>query len=105
MKDKSFILQLIKKSVKSTEPNAIVILYGSYARGDFKEDSDLDLLVLIDKDEITRSDQKRIKYPLYDIEFDTGTIISALIFSKKDWGMNQKITPFYENVVREGRIL
>ena len=61
MNDKNFILQLIKKSVKSTEPNAILILYGSYARGDYKEDSDLDLLVLIDKDEITRSDQKRIK--------------------------------------------
>jgi predicted nucleotidyltransferase len=105
MKDKNFILQLIKKSVKSTEPDAIVILYGSYARGDYKEDSDLDILVLIDKDEITRSDQKRIKYPLYDIEFDTGTIISALIFSKKDWGMSHRITPFYENVVREGRIL
>jgi predicted nucleotidyltransferase len=105
MKDKNFILRLIKKSVKSTEPNAIVILYGSYARGDYKEDSDLDLLVLIDKDEITRSDQKRIKYPLFDIEFDTGTIISALIFSKKDWEMNHMITPFYENVVSEGRIL
>jgi predicted nucleotidyltransferase len=105
MKDKNFILQLIKKSVKDTEPNAIVILYGSYARGDYKEDSDLDLLVLINKDEITRSDQKRIKYPLYDIEFDTGTIISALIFSKRDWEMNHMITPFYENVVREGRIL
>ena len=105
MKDKNFILKLIKKSVKITEPNAILILYGSYARGDYNEDSDLDLLVLIDKDEITRSDQKRIKYPLYDIEFDTGTIISALIFTKKDWEMNHMITPFYENVVREGRIL
>ena len=105
MKDKNYILQLIKKSVSSTEPNAILILYGSYARGDFRVDSDLDLLVLIDKEIITRFDQKRIKYPLYDIEFDTGTIISALIFSKKDWGMNHRITPFYENVVREGRIL
>ena len=105
MKDKNFILQLIKKSVKSTAPNAIVILYGSYTRGDYKEDSDLDLLVLIDKDEITRSDQRRIKYPLYDIEFDTGTIISPLIFSKKDWEIRHRNTPFYENVAREGRIL
>ena len=105
MKDKSHILQLIKKSVSSTEPNAILILYGSYARGDFRDDSDLDLLVLIDKEIITRIDQKRIKYPLYDIEFDTGTIISALIFSKKDWEMNHMITPFYENVTREGKIL
>jgi predicted nucleotidyltransferase len=94
MKDKNYILKLIKKSVKSTDPNAILILYGSYARGDYRDDSDLDLLVLVDKDKITRSDQKRIKYPLYDIEFDTGTIISPLIFSKKDWGMNHRILLF-----------
>jgi predicted nucleotidyltransferase len=105
MKDKNYILQLIKKSVRRTEPNAILILYGSYARGDYRDDSDLDLLVLVDKDKITRFDQKRIKYPLYDIEFETGTIISPLIFSKKDWGMNHGITPFYENVAREGKIL
>jgi len=105
MKDKNYILQLIKKSVNSTEPNAILILFGSYARGDYREDSDLDLLVLVDKDKVTRSDQKRIKYPLYDIEFETGTVISPLIFSRKDWVMNHRITPFYENVTREGKIL
>ena len=105
MIDKNHILQLIKKSVSKTEPNAVLILYGSYARGDYRDDSDLDLLVLVDKDIISRFDQKRIKYPLYEIEFDTGTIISPLIFSKKDWEIRHRNTPFYENVVREGRIL
>jgi predicted nucleotidyltransferase len=104
MKNKDNLLKLIKTSVSSVEPDAILILYGSYARGDNKEDSDVDLLVLIDKEKITRSDERRIKYPLYDIEFDTGTIISPLVFSKKDWERH-KITPFYENVTREGRVL
>jgi uncharacterized protein len=105
MKNKNHILQLIKKSVSKTEPNAVLILYGSYARDDYRNDSDLDLLILVDKEKITRADQKRIKYPLYDIEFDTGTIISPLIFSRKDWEMNHRITPFYENVAREGKVL
>ena len=96
---------MIKKSVNKTEPNAVLILYGSYARGDYRDDSDLDLLVLVDKDIISRFDQKRIYYPLYDIEFDRGTVVSPLIFSKKNWEMRHKNTPFYENVAREGKVL
>jgi len=105
MKDKNYILQLIKTSVNSTDPDAILILYGSYARGDYRDDSDVDLLVLLNQEKITRIDEKRIKYPLYDIEFDTGTIISPLVFSKRDWETRHRITPFYENVLREGQVL
>jgi predicted nucleotidyltransferase len=105
MKDKNYILQLIKTSVNSTDPDAVLILYGSYARGDYRDDSDVDLLVLLDQEKITRTDEKRIKYPLYDIEFNTGTIISPLVFSKKDWETRHRITPFYENVNREGQVL
>ncbi|HAQ21048.1 MAG TPA: hypothetical protein DCR40_17715 [Prolixibacteraceae bacterium] len=105
MKDKNYILQLIKLSVKSTDPDATLILYGSYARGDYSADSDVDLLILLNQDRITRLDEKRIKYPLYDIEFETGTIISPLVFSKKDWETRHRITPFYENVKKDGQIL
>lgn len=105
MKDKNYILQLIKTSVNSTDPDAILILYGSYARGDYRYDSDVDLLVLLNQEKITRIDEKRIKYPLYDIEFETGTIISPLVFSKKDWETRHRITPFYENVLKDGQIL
>lgn len=105
MKDKDYILKLIKASVNATDPKAVLILYGSFARGDYREDSDVDLLVLVDQEKITRADEKRIKYPLYDIEFETGTIISPLVFSKRDWETRHRMTPFYENVAREGRIL
>ncbi len=105
MENTNSLLQLIKTSVNLTEPDAILILYGSYARGDNRTDSDIDLLVLVNKDKVTRSDEKRIKYPLYEIEFQTGTVISPLIFSKKEWETQHKITPFYENVLKEGRVL
>ncbi len=105
MKDKNYILQLIKASLHSVEPNATLILYGSYARGDNRDDSDLDILILTNKDKLTRHDQKRIKYPLYEIEFETGIIISPLVLSKKDWETRHKITPFYDNVTKEGQML
>ena len=50
MRDKRYILQLIKDSVQQTEPGATLILYGSYARGDEREDSDIDILILVDRD-------------------------------------------------------
>ncbi len=105
MDNKDSILQRIKKSVKTTDPDATVILYGSYARGDNRSDSDIDILVLIDKDKATRDDQKRIAYPLYDIEFETGFVISPIVFSKKVWETKHIITPFYENVTKEGMVL
>ena len=69
MVDRDQILQLIKNSVKTTAPDATLILYGSYARGDYREDSDIDLLILINKDKITHADKDKVTYPLYDIEF------------------------------------
>jgi predicted nucleotidyltransferase len=96
------ILLSIKKTVQEVDAEAIVILYGSYARGDENVDSDIDILILVNKTDLTRTDKTRLKYPLYEIEFETGKIISPLVFSKKDWETRHKITPFYENVNKEG---
>ncbi len=98
-------MQLIKKSVTASDPDAILILYGSYARGDYNEESDIDLLILVDKEKVTRDDKIKISYPLYDIQFDMGVLISPLVVSKKFWQVNPKVTPFYENVTREGIVL
>lgn len=105
MLKKNNILNRIKDLVSITEPEATVILYGSYARGVQKKDSDIDILILINKEKITYSDEKRIKYPLYELEFETGTVISPVIFSRNDWEIRHKVTPFYKNVTREGILL
>jgi len=98
---KDEIIKRIKNKVHSIDPSAKVILYGSYARGDFNENSDIDLLILVDKKKITSEDERKLSYPLYDIEFDTGVIISPLVYSKKEWE-NRRVTPFSENVNKEG---
>ena len=96
------ILYKVKNVLKKNAPNAKAILFGSFARGENTIDSDLDILILLDKDEVTREDEIRIKYPLYDIEFDTGQIISPLVLSQTDWENKHRITPFYENVLKDG---
>lgn len=85
-----------------TEPESRVILYGSYARGDYSEDSDIDLLILVKKNSLSPLEKTLIKYPLYDIEFETGKIISPLVLTENEWNTTHQITQFFENVTREG---
>jgi uncharacterized protein len=79
-------------------------LYGFYARGDYSDDSDIDLLILVNKDKASHEDEDRITYPLYNIEFATGTLISPLVYTRAAWAKH-RVTPFYENVTREGKLL
>ncbi len=105
MNTKSDIFIKIKETVHSVVPDAVIILYGSYARGDYRKDSDMDLLILVDNENVSFDFEKKVKYPLYDIEFDTGQTISPLVISKQIWEAKHKITPFYENVKKEGIVL
>ena len=84
------------------EPNAIVILFGSNARGEEGKDSDIDLGILLDKKKISYEEEKKISYPLYDLKFETGQIISPIGKSRQVWESWHKITPLYENIQQDG---
>ena len=95
------LLQKIKNSINKIDPFVKIILYGSRARGDFKKKSDWDILILTDKDEFLRQEDK-FRDKLYDIELETNEIISLQVYSKKYWKQKLKITPFYQNIINEG---
>ena len=99
------ILQKIRELVSLTDPSATVILYGSHARGQNNKQSDIDILILVDRDKISYSEEQKIKYPLYDLEFETGKIISPIILSRKEWETRHAVTPFYKNVKKDGVLL
>ena len=99
------ILQKIREIVYKTDPEAEIILYGSHARGTAKEYSDWDLLILLNRQNITLETEQIFRHNLYDIEVDTGEIISTYVVSKNDWETKYSITPLYENIKREGMLL
>jgi len=102
---KSKILSQIKRIVKDREPSAQIYLYGSRSRGTDSQESDWDLLILLDKDNVSSEDEREITYPLYDLEFDTGEVISPMVYSEKEWKSKYRVTPFYKNVMEEGILL
>ena len=96
------VVERIRHEAHKMRPHVQTILYGSEARGDARPDSDIDLLMLVDKDKLTYSDKDSIIAPFYDIELDTGILISTIIMPRKEWENRPFMTPFQYNVNKEG---
>lgn len=83
-----------------------VILYGSYARGDFDESSDIDIMLLTDlADEDIEKYRKNVSDFTYDIELDNNIIMTPLIKNIEKYNQRIDVVPFYMNVHKEGVIL
>jgi len=105
MTNQQNVLDRIKRIVLERDPLAKVYLYGSRARGTMKPDSDWDLLILLNKDKISADVEKSVTSPLYDLEFEIGEVISPMIYSETEWNTKHRVTPFYSNVMKEGKLL
>ena len=101
MIDKDDMVKAIRNVLNGIEPNVYAILFGSRARGDAKEGSDWDVLVLIDKPRVTLLDYDKYSYPLRELGWDLNEIINPVLFSNKEWNENH-FTMFNHNVMNEG---
>lgn len=85
---------------------AKVIVYGSYARGDYKDHSDVDVMILVD---LSEDEIKKMENDVYDIAFevemDTGIDISPVIKSEAQYEYWADVLPYYRNVREEGVIV
>ena len=99
------ILDQYKEDVLSIlrEKLVKIILYGSYARGDFREDSDIDLLILVNSAQDELGSFTDAIYDLsydYDQEYDIE--INPVVQSFATYNHWKTTYPFFLNVEKEG---
>ena len=83
-----------------------IILYGSYARGDYRNNSDIDIMVLT---KLNDEEIQKIESKIFDISFDFqmkyGVDISVIVNNDEHSNYWLGALPFYDNVKREGIVL
>jgi len=83
-----------------------IILYGSYARGDFGADSDIDIMILLDMSDLdSQKYSQQLSHMTYDFNLDNDIDIKPIVKSEeffKKWVVNY---PFYASIQREGIVL
>lgn len=80
-----------------------VIVYGSYARGDYSENSDIDIMVLVAlPDNLIRQTENDVYDGAYDLELKYGKVLSPIIKNQDFFEYWAGTLPFYRNVKNEG---
>lgn len=99
------VLRRCKNAVIDVAGDADLILYGSRARGDAKEHSDYDILVVVDG-LVDMPLKERILANVYPLLLETGRMLTLIIYSKEQWDSPlYRAMPLHKNIDREGLLI
>lgn len=108
MKEKQDILKSFVEEMKIIFGKSLkkIILYGSYARGDNQENSDMDIMILTT---LTDNEIRAIENQVYDIAYDyelsDRVQISVNIKNEEHFNYWLGALPYYDNIRKEGIVL
>lgn len=95
-------IESLYRSIKEPLNVEKLVLFGSHARGDAEEYSDIDLLVLTGNSK-TFSDRNKLADLSAGINVEYGVTLSCLYYNSNDWNSGEIINPLLkQNVEREG---
>lgn len=101
----SQVIDNIKQVAKEVLPKGSTLyLYGSRARGDYHEDSDWDLLLLLDKPSATHKEKDDMEFSFMDMGWDIGEDINARAYTRSQW-YNGPHSMFYFNVEQDKQLI
>ena len=99
------ILDDVCNRAKNEFGNALdaVILYGSYARGDYDEESDVDVMIIADmsNEEIKAFSKTFSDYSL-DIDLKYDIVLSLVLQDKATYDRYKATYPYFKNIEKEG---
>ena len=81
------ILSEIKRTVQEILPDAEIILFGSRASGNIREESDWDILVLTN-DRVDINLKDKIREGIYSLQWKYSVMIQTVIAGKEEWYSN-----------------
>ena len=83
-----------------------VILFGSYAWGDYHSDSDVDVVAIVHGDRKTLQQQlKKVWDFSCELELEYDTILSPTVIPYEEFKQYQTILPYYRNISQEGVVI
>jgi len=77
-----------------------IILYGSYARGDFTEGSDIDLIILLEDIKELAAERKKYFDAIWELDLKYDTVISIIPLREDEYRTRR--LPLILNAKREG---
>lgn len=95
-------LEEAKRRLTSEFPIEELIVFGSVARGEATEESDLDLLALARRP-MTHLDDHAVSDAIFKINLSFGTNISVLVVDRVTWETGLwSVLPLHQDVIRDG---
>ena len=80
-----------------------IILYGSYARGDFKMNSDIDIMILLDISDLEiKNYRHQLSRMTYDFNMENDLDIKPIAKNEEHFMKWIDNYPFYANIQKEG---
>lgn len=89
--------------IRSRYPDRIlaIVLFGSKARGDSDEESDIDLLILVDAEDVEFRNE--LWHIASDVSLEHNVVLSPRVFGQERWAETRRIRmPLYRAVKTEG---